>query len=702
MIKVKSLGLQTIVTTIFGLSLIGCSSGSSSENSSPTSTVKEAQLVDSAIQGVDYTTNSLSGITDESGTFQYNSTDTTITFKVGSLTLADFNLSKLNSDNKLLPADIFDVNRTNTTDANLLKFIRVVQSLDNDNNPDNGILIDDNTKGFLSTDINIKDANISQLQTIMTNANKTLKLERASREHYKSTLSGMGISPQFAPFVTVWETTASDNNITIPTNSNYTYNYTVDWGDGIIENNITGDKTHIYSVDGNHTVQISGEFPSLKMIQGEYLWPETNEEISNASQLKKLIKWGDIQWKDMENMFAETSSLNIEATDTPILSNTTSMKCMFYFAYNIQINNINDWNVSNIINMSHLFSSTFTFDKNISAWDVSNVTTMRNMFESTNFNQDISSWDVSNVTDMQAMFNYATKFNQNISNWNVNNVTNMSWMFRNATSFTNQDLTNWNVNKVAISENFMDGAGSGNIIPPLLQKLTHNGTTYGQVYSPYTGRIWLDRNLGASKICSLSRDAKDENNNSIFADDDAYVSSQQNCFGDYYQWGRNADGHEKSNSSTSTTIYTGSSFDGNISTSFIIDGDNADDDGANFDWASEDDNGSLRSSIWSKTDGSSICPIGFRVATIDELKAETIDIGVNNRDNAFNNFLKLPSAGYSSGGTYYDKGKYGILWSLSTDQFYSIGLNFYIDDIGNYSMYRVGGNTVRCIKDDAI
>ena len=176
MIKVKSLGLQTIVTTIFGLSLIGCGGGSSSNNTSPTSTVKEAQLVDSAIQGVDYTTNSLSGITDESGTFQYNSTDTTITFKVGSLTLADFNLSKLNSDNKLLPADIFDVNRTNTTDANLLKFIRVVQSLDNDNNPDNGILIDDNTKGFLSTDINIKDANISQLQTIMISANKTLKL----------------------------------------------------------------------------------------------------------------------------------------------------------------------------------------------------------------------------------------------------------------------------------------------------------------------------------------------------------------------------------------------------------------------------------------------------------------------------------------------------------------------------------------------
>lgn len=58
----------------------------------------------------------------------------------------------------------------------------------------------------------------------------------------------MGIETIQNPFVTVWETTASDNNITIPTNSNYTYNYTVDWGDGNIENNITGDITHTYSV----------------------------------------------------------------------------------------------------------------------------------------------------------------------------------------------------------------------------------------------------------------------------------------------------------------------------------------------------------------------------------------------------------------------------------------------------------------------
>jgi hypothetical protein len=58
--------------------------------------------------------------------------------------------------------------------------------------------------------------------------------------------------------------------------------------------------------------------------------------------------------------------------------------------------------------------------------------------------------------------------------------------------------------------------------------ITHNGTSYGTVKSPYTGKIWLDRNLGASQVC-------DRNNS--FTDNNDYVTSQQNCFGDYYQWG---------------------------------------------------------------------------------------------------------------------------------------------------------------------
>jgi hypothetical protein len=58
------------------------------------------------------------------------------------------------------------------------------------------------------------------------------------------------------------------------------------------------------------------------------------------------------------------------------------------------------------------------------------------------------------------------------------------------------------------------------------EPILFNGVSYNMITSPNTGRIWLDRNLGATKVA----DSKDA------ADTDAY--------GDLYQWGRRKDGHE--------------------------------------------------------------------------------------------------------------------------------------------------------------
>ena len=109
--------------------------------------ILKGQLIDSAIDGAKYETNSgITGYTDEKGTFTYKETDKTITFKVGSLIIAkDFDLLKINSDGIILPADIVGVDRNNTINEKLVKLLRVLQSLDKDNNANNGIFIDDNT-----------------------------------------------------------------------------------------------------------------------------------------------------------------------------------------------------------------------------------------------------------------------------------------------------------------------------------------------------------------------------------------------------------------------------------------------------------------------------------------------------------------------------------------------------------------------------
>ncbi|MCB4775622.1 MAG: hypothetical protein LGB73_02465, partial [Sulfurovum sp.] len=61
-----------------------------------------------------------------------------------------------------------------------------------------------------------------------------------------------------------------------------------------------------------------------------------------------------------------------------------------------------------------------------------------------------------------------------------------------------------------------------------LCNVVHNNTRYGCVESKNTGRIWLDRNLGAQKVAESVWDLA--------------------AIGWYYQWGRETDGHQFINS----------------------------------------------------------------------------------------------------------------------------------------------------------
>ncbi|WP_166627786.1 BspA family leucine-rich repeat surface protein, partial [Tenacibaculum caenipelagi] len=238
-------------------------------------------------------------------------------------------------------------------------------------------------------------------------------------------------------FVTNWKTTTSNETITIPTNSSYTYNYTVEWGDGTVSENHTGDASHTYDNPGVYNVAITGTFPAIFF-----------NNTGDKTKIKGIKQWGNIAWKSMEGAFHGCTYLNSTATDIPDLSQVTSMASMFNTAYRYQFDEpIGDWDVSNVTDMSNLFKITY-FNKNISNWNVSNVTNMLGMFEGArDFNQDISSWNVSSVTNMSLMFLSANSFNQNLDSWDVSNVTDMSWMFYKNEAF-NGSINNWDVSSV--------------------------------------------------------------------------------------------------------------------------------------------------------------------------------------------------------------------------------------------------------------
>ena len=211
------------------------------------------------------------------------------------------------------------------------------------------------------------------------------------------------------------------------------------------------------------------------------------------------------------------------------------------------------------------------------------------------------------------------------------------------------------------------------------QSVSHGGFTYNTVQSPDTTEIWLDRNLGASQVCTSSSDAL--------------------CYGNYYQWGRNDDGHELGphTSANKSTVLADSITPTTIST-FISDGSGP------HDWTTADSAGSDRTIAWGSGGVNNICPSGFRVPTEKELTDDTISAtttDVTNSATAFSSFLVLPGAGIR----HRDDGRSalvgsGYVWSSSAVSNNARNLFFDSSEATfSYSHSRASGFSVRCIKD---
>ena len=192
-------------------------------------------------------------------------------------------------------------------------------------------------------------------------------------------------------------------------------------------------------------------------------------------------------------------------------------------------------------------------------------------------------------------------------------------------------------------------------------------TAIVDVINPVTGKIWMDRNLGATQAATTSTDG--------------------NSYGDLYQWGRGNDGHQCRNSPTTTTL---SSTDQPANGSFILAPNSP------FDWRSPQN-----TNLWQGVNGvNNPCPSGYRLPTEIEINAERLSWSINNSAGAFASPLKLPVAGYrlDSNGSLAGAGTYGIYWSSTVNGARSELLYFSIN-AGIGADRRAFGGSVRCLKD---
>jgi uncharacterized protein (TIGR02145 family) len=200
-----------------------------------------------------------------------------------------------------------------------------------------------------------------------------------------------------------------------------------------------------------------------------------------------------------------------------------------------------------------------------------------------------------------------------------------------------------------------------------------------------TGKIWMDRNLGASRAANAKNDF--------------------NAYGCFYQWGRSNDGHASmtwvlGQDDVGSGIEAGTSVNGETATLSSTDNPGNSLFIYNFS-GTEDWRNPKNDNLWQGINGvNNPCPSGYRIPTKAEFVAEINAYAISNTTTAFNSIHKIPASGQrSSTNLISGQGNFGTYWTSST----SLGRSYQVlvtsDAI--YTSEAIGrsyGLSVRCIK----
>jgi len=161
------------LSILFGV--IGCGSGGGPTIAKPEGTYNTGYFIDSPVEGLQYTTPTWSGLTDSQGAFYYQNGEE-ITFSLGTVILG-----QTLAEGIITPVDLDSANPT-TSSTKVINIARLLITLDQDGNPDNGITITQSVRDALNgINIDLTNPNIDNSAGI--------------QEMFKR-LNGLGIYPE--------------------------------------------------------------------------------------------------------------------------------------------------------------------------------------------------------------------------------------------------------------------------------------------------------------------------------------------------------------------------------------------------------------------------------------------------------------------------------------------------------------------------
>jgi surface protein len=241
-------------------------------------------------------------------------------------------------------------------------------------------------------------------------------------------------------------------------------NYTVDWGDGTIENYNSGVTAQHY-YDYNNTALVGTECSRGYRQAVVKVTPRPGATFTGINlQLRHSAMSAQIynvQWLDLAMGGAALSDIrfaqsNISPGTTRLIRinwceqvkivrmNRTDMSYMFYNCSSLQ--SVPLFNTANVTNMSYMFSTCYSL-QSVPIFDTANVTSMDSMFYNCYSLQSVPLFNTANVTSMSYMFSGCYSL-QSVPLFNTAKVTSMSYMFSGCYSLTSAPLAG---TKISIS-----------------------------------------------------------------------------------------------------------------------------------------------------------------------------------------------------------------------------------------------------------
>ncbi|MGX6465978.1 BspA family leucine-rich repeat surface protein [Leuconostoc falkenbergense] len=162
-----------------------------------------------------------------------------------------------------------------------------------------------------------------------------------------------------------------------------------------------------------------------------------------------LSNWGEQRQAtnvSLNSMFSSCKS-TLNLTNFQI-ENVTNMSYMFAYYSNLTLN-LSNWDVSHVSNVSGMFMTSSIANINLTNWhigdDAQNVN-MSGMFAFYSGELNLTGWSVTNVNNMSGVFSYSSGIESlDLNNWDVSQVTNFANMFA-GSKIKQLEIADWHVN----------------------------------------------------------------------------------------------------------------------------------------------------------------------------------------------------------------------------------------------------------------